>query len=147
MPEAGAGRPYMLLITVIEPKPEKPFEVSLSLEQECICEHWTQQLRSGNTQLDGVYMEWSPRLAAEDAESLASLCQKFKVGVWNYAGQPDSLEKVTTLMNLGVSFVNTDLPSDFTPQKMADVPTMFFTDPNSLQSGGYTNSSATETRS
>jgi glycerophosphoryl diester phosphodiesterase len=111
LPSAGEGRPFMLLLTVLEI--EDSCEVSLKLEEDSALDKVQKYLQSGDSVLDGVYMEWSPRLLSEDADALANLCQKFIVGVWQYAGQPDDCAHAARLMQLGVRFVNTDLPKDF----------------------------------
>jgi len=60
--------------------------------------------------LDGVYIEWTPELTGRQAPILRRLCERCIVGVWQYAHSEDTYIEARALVDLGVRFVNTDLP-------------------------------------
>ena len=64
--------------------------------------------------IDGVYIEYQLEMTsdAESKKRLQLAASKFVVGVWGYAHHPDGLLLYEELLELGVKFVNTDLPEE-----------------------------------
>jgi hypothetical protein len=51
---------------------------------------------------------------AEGSALLRELCLHKTVGVWGYAKKdPDDVETAKRFMDIGVNYVNTDLPKEF----------------------------------
>ena len=75
-----------------------------------------------NNKLDGIYLEFQEEMITntvlniqEDKvqEELAALARNMPVGVWNYhSTQPDGLTTLERFYQLGLQFVNSDLPED-----------------------------------
>ena len=63
--------------------------------------------------LDGLYLQWTEDMTGAHAEILRRLCENCIVGVWQYAHTVDSLLEASRLIELGVTFVNTDLPREW----------------------------------
>jgi len=75
-------------------------------------------LVQNGSRLDGIYMQFHESLVEESSPSsrlVHDLCGEFVVGVWGSREDPDTLENAVTLSDLGISFINTDLPDDFSP--------------------------------
>lgn len=66
--------------------------------------------------LDGLYIQFEQGMLTSGdpvAENLKTLCQRCVVGVWGVPEEQDTVGVAQQLVDLGVSFVNTDMPSSF----------------------------------
>lgn len=112
--------PNLMLLTVSDP-PKRPCELQVGIEDLSPIDGWMKN------SLDGVYMQFQQSMLEPDGlASLQELSKRYRIGVWGHAYQdPDNYETFRTLAHDGnVSFVNTDLPSDFrkgiVPQESID---------------------------
>lgn len=117
-------RPSVLLLTTDGPTGVHPpasnglVYIGLDLSEK---ETWPKEVDSwlgrsealGGKPLDGLYIHYDERMTSELAEMFRALCQRCRVGVWQRQGQLDSLKEMQSLVDLGASFVNTDLPKSF----------------------------------
>lgn len=64
--------------------------------------------------IDGVYLEYQDEMKDDKQvhEKLKKLVSELTVGVWGYSDQLDGIYLIDTMYDLGVSFLNTDLPAD-----------------------------------
>lgn len=101
--------PKLMLLTVADPT-KKPCELQVGVEDLSPIDNWMKG------SLDGVYLRFQQKmLEPEGLQALKELSQRYCIGVWGHAYQdPDDYRTFSTLVHEGnVSFVNTDLPSDF----------------------------------
>jgi len=101
--------PKLMLLTVAEP-PDMPCKLRVGVDDLSPLDRWLKG------SLDGVYMQFQPSmLKPEGSAALKELSQRYHVGIWGHAYvDPDDYQTFSTLVREGnVSFVNTDLPSDF----------------------------------
>ena len=63
----------------------------------------------------GVYLQFESNMLEEEGIAVLQTLKKTKtVGVWGYAKKdPDDVKTAERLMDIGVDFVNTDLPKGF----------------------------------
>ena len=81
-------------------------------------------LNTDESTLDGVYLQFEKCMLNDDGsngsgntgkEILQNLTKSKTVGVWGHARRdPDNIQTATELMNIGLKYVNTDLPKSFT---------------------------------
>ena len=107
--------PEILLITVAE-IPQDHYELYVSVDDFSPVYGWLQH--EDKPALDGVYLQFQHEmLTPKGLMSLRELSNRVRVGIWQYFGDRDDIDIVTTLtMEGGVSYVNTDLPRSFVPQ-------------------------------
>ena len=69
----------------------------------------------GTAPLDGVYLQYEDAMMAKEGQDvLRLLCKKYVVGMWMDDNKdPDDQTTIATLVECGVSFVNTNLPRNF----------------------------------
>jgi hypothetical protein len=113
-----------MLLTVAQ-KPQQPCELWVQVDDFSPIDGW---LKSGPTDyssspydegsLDGIYLQFQTEmLEPEGAAALLELSQRYFVGIWAFSGiDPDNFETFQSLIQSGVSFVNTDLPNTFRPE-------------------------------
>jgi len=68
-------------------------------------------IKRDSSELDGVYLEYSPDYLGKHQAHFKDLVNKCHVGLWHV--DPDDIATHQTLVDAGVSFVNTDLPKTF----------------------------------
>jgi glycerophosphoryl diester phosphodiesterase len=115
--------PRLMLLTVAH-KPQHPCELWVQVDDLSPIDGW---LKSGPTDgslpydegsLDGIYMQFQKEmLEPEGAAALLELSRQYFVGIWAMSGiDPDDFQTFQSLIQSGVSFVNTDLPNTFRPE-------------------------------
>lgn len=104
--------PDVLLLTVAD-VPNFHYELKADVADLSPVHSYLQH--AGKPSLDGVYLQYQPEMLLPDGiESLRELSKRYKVGVWQYFGDPDNIATASHLIReCGVSFVNTDLPRNF----------------------------------
>jgi glycerophosphoryl diester phosphodiesterase len=74
-----------------------------------------------DNKLDGIYLEYQAEMTecilslreSKHHDELKGLANDMFVGIWNYSTeQPDGLKTLDALTQLGVNFVNSDMPED-----------------------------------
>ena len=104
----------ILLLTISDPVEGPPY-LRLNIDDsniDAILEDW---MHSSGCKLDGIYLQYEKKMLNENKDVMERLTKRMVVGVWGYAKRdPDDLENATKLMELGVHFVNTDMPRSFT---------------------------------
>ena len=70
-------------------------------------------IKRDSCKLDGIYVEYHPEYLAEKKHVLQRLAKhsQLDIGMWNVT--PDSAPVAEELIDMGVLFVNTDLPRTF----------------------------------
>merc|ERR1719233_2886010 len=66
------------------------------------------QLEDCNGKLDGFYVGYSDKLLSTHKDIFRSICKKYVVGVYDM--KPDCVSTARELTDIGVAFVNTDMP-------------------------------------
>jgi glycerol-3-phosphate dehydrogenase len=107
-------RPKLMQLTIKKSAyvPE-PHEVTLDFNKGDVSEDVERIVTRDGVRLDGIYVEWTELLIGRSAQCFSKLCQKYTVGMWQNAGEPDCVSVAAELVKLGVSFVNTDFPKGF----------------------------------
>ncbi len=79
-------------------------------------------LERANSKLDGTYIEFESCMVDDGSqaqETLKELCACMAMGVWGV--KPDTSLSAKVVADLGVRYVNTDLPSSFVQPAACDV--------------------------
>jgi len=66
------------------------------------------QLEDFIGKLDGFYVGYSDKLLSTHKDIFRSICKKYVVGVYDM--NPDCVSTARALTDIGVAFVNTDMP-------------------------------------
>lgn len=118
--QSAPCRPLVLLLTCMPKDAEEGKFEALDFGSPRLLEEADEWLSSADLCLDGFYVEWTPELTGKHQEAFRQLCQRCTVGVWQYYGQPDSVDEASRLLDLGAAFCNTDLPGNFAENSRSD---------------------------
>eukprot|EP00301_Raphidiophrys_heterophryoidea_P019972 c4778_g1_i1.p1 GENE.c4778_g1_i1~~c4778_g1_i1.p1 ORF type:complete len:507 (-),score=85.04 c4778_g1_i1:245-1765(-) len=103
--------PKVMFLTCAPGRKEYPHELEVGLDEPGLLRSL---LERPTSKLDGAYVEFESSMlesGSRGQQQLRDLCTSMTMGVWG--AKPDNALTAKTIADLGVKFVNTDLPSTF----------------------------------